>query len=157
MATMRCAIVACLAALAAAGCGGHAAPPRPKQPDPCSARVAAVAGHGALVSRDPDIITCVYGGAVRVVVDTAPQALLRWQRAEVERTQTTAEWARIPDQQPQMVDGVGQGAFWVRGPRELVAGDDRRLVTVRVLRPSTAARATAIRVARAVLAAPASG
>ena len=44
------------------------------------------------------------------------------------------------------------GAFWVRGPRELVATDGRRLVTVRVLHPVTDARATAVRVARAVLA-----
>jgi hypothetical protein len=43
------------------------------------------------------------------------------------------------------------GAFWVRGPRELVAGDGRRLVTVRVLRAAKGARATAIRVARAAL------
>jgi hypothetical protein len=142
MAVMRYATVACLATLAVAGCGG------PAKPDPCSPRVAAVAGHGSLISSDPDIVTCVYGGAVRVVVDSAPQALVRWQRAEVERTQTTSEWARIPDQQPQLVGGVGEGAFWVRGPRELVATDGRRLVTVRVLRGS---RATAIRVARAAL------
>jgi hypothetical protein len=88
-----------------------------------------------------------------VITDSAPQALPRWQRAEVERTQTTAEWADIPAQQPRMVSGVGMGAFWVRGPRELVASDGCRLVTVRILRPAHAARATAIRVVRAVLAA----
>ena len=49
-----------------------------------------------------------------------------------------------------MVSGVGMGAFWVRGPRELVASDDRRLVTVRVLHPSARA-ATAIRVGRAAV------
>ena len=138
--------------LLAAGCGGSsAAPVATPRPAPCSAQVAAVAGHAALVSRQPDIVTCVYGGAVRVIADSAPQALVRWQRAEVERTQTTTEWADIPDQQPRMVGGVGMGAFWVRGPRELVATDGRRLITVRVLhrRPS---RATAIRVARAALA-----
>jgi hypothetical protein len=38
------------------------------------------------------------------------------------------------------------GAFWVRAPRELVAGDGREPLTVRVLTPSdaTAARLTAI-------------
>jgi hypothetical protein len=142
---MRRALVLCLVA---AGCGGQAPPGRPR-PAPCSPDVAAVAGAAQLVSRDPDIVTCVYGGAVRVIVDSAPQALARWQRAEVERTQTTAEWADIPAQQPRMVSGVGLGAFWVRGPRELVAGDGRRLVTVRVLRALHDARATAIRVARA--------
>ena len=70
----------------------------------------------------------------------------------MERTQTTTEWAQIPDQQPQLVDGVGEGAFWVRGPRELVATNGRRLVTVRVLHGSRAARTTATRVARAALA-----
>jgi hypothetical protein len=148
MGVMRNVLVVCLVA---AGCGGStAAPARPK-PAPCSARVAAVAGAARLVARDPDIVTCVYGGAVRVIVDSAPQALVRWQRAQVERTQTTAEWADIPDQQPRMVTGVGMGAFWVRGPRELVASDGRRLVTVRVLHASERARATAIRVARAAL------
>ncbi len=148
---MRRAFVLCVAV---AGCGGSSAAPaaRPKPAPPCSARVAAVAGHAKLVSRDPDIVTCVYGGAVRVIADSAPQALVRWQRAEVERTQTTTEWADIPAQQPRMVSGVGMGAFWVRGPRELVASDGRRLVTVRVLRPAHDARATAIRVARAALA-----
>jgi hypothetical protein len=142
-----------LALVVLTGCGGShaAAPARPKPKAPCDGRVAAVAGPAALVSRDPDIVTCVYGGAVRVIVDSAPQALLRWQRAQVERTQTTAEWAHIPDQQPRMVNGVGMGAFWVSGPRELVASDGRRLVTVRVLHPAKDARATAIRVARAAL------
>ena len=86
-----------------------------------------------------------------MTVDTAPQAWVRWQRAQVERTQTTAEWAHLPDQQPRPVSGVGGGAFWVRGSRELVASDGQRLVTVRVLRPVRGARAGAIRVARAAL------
>ncbi|WP_037502534.1 hypothetical protein [Solirubrobacter soli] len=147
---MRRVLVLCLAV---AGCGGSAAAPaaRPKPPPPCSPRVAAVAGAPRLVARDPDIVTCEYGGAVKVIVDSAPQALVRWQRAEVERTQTTSEWANIPDQQARMVSGVGMGAFWVRGPRELVASDGRRLVTVRVLHAGKSARATAIRVARAAL------
>jgi hypothetical protein len=146
------ALAAGLAVLALAGCGGGAAPRAvaPKPP-PCSARVAAVAGAAHLVARDPDIVTCVYGGAVRVITDSAPQALVRWQRAEVERTQTTAEWANIPAQQAHMVSGVGEGAFWVRGPRELVATDGRRLITVRVLHAEHDARATAITVAQAAL------
>ena len=134
-----------LVCLALAGCGGSA------PASPCSPRVAGVAGAAHLVSDEPDIVTCEYGGTVQVIVDSAPQALVRWQRAQVERTQTTAEWADIPDQQPRMVSGLGLGAFWVSGPRELVTTDGRRLITVRVVHPVGDARATAVRVARAAL------
>jgi hypothetical protein len=85
-----------------------------------------------------------------VTVDTAPQAWVRWQRALVERTQTTREWADIPAQQARPVAGVGDGAFWVRATRELVASDGRELLTVRVLKAAHP-RAAAIRVARAGL------
>jgi hypothetical protein len=113
-------------------------------------------GHARVVSKDPDLVTCEYvatGGRFRVTVDTAPQAWWRWQRAQVERTQTASEWANVPAQQARDVPGVGGGAFWVRAPRELVTSDGRLLLTVRVLRPATAAKArrAAIRVARAGL------
>jgi hypothetical protein len=148
-----------LGTIAVAGCGGAAAPrPAAKHASPC-ARMAAGAGAGAharVVSAESELLTCQYTSqtsTLRVTVDTAPQAWLRWGRAQVERTQTTREWANIPAQQPHVVSGVGGGAFWVPGPRELVASDGQRLVTVRVLRPATnrVARRDAIRVARAGL------
>ena len=150
----RLALLACVLALA--GCGGTTAAPVHRVVDPCARMAAAAGEHGAVAAKDPQILTCRLTSAnaeFRVVVDTAPQALVRWQRAQVERTQTTREWANIPAQQPVMVNGVGQGAFWVRAPRELVSTDGRRLVTVRVLRPraATAARRAAIRVAQAAL------
>jgi hypothetical protein len=144
------------AAFAVAGCGGtvHRA-----AASPCSPRVTAAAGPHAradVVSRDFELVTCRYASsteAVRVTVDTAPQAWVRWQRAQVERTQTAVEWANVPSQQPRNVTGVGLGAFWVLAPRELVASDGHELLTVRVLAPSgaAAARQAAIRVARASL------
>jgi hypothetical protein len=156
-----------LAALAFAGCGGgdSAAPPATpaqratKPADPCSARMTAAAGPGAharVVASDLDVVTCRYAGdrgTFKVTVDKAPQAWFRWQRAQVERLQTTAEWAQTPAQQPRDVPGVGGGAFWVRGPRELVTSDGKLLLTVRVERPkhATAARRAAIAVARAGL------
>jgi hypothetical protein len=142
-----------------AGCGGAAAPkPAARHASPC-ARMATGAGAGAharVVSAESALLTCQYtspASTLRVTVDTAPQAWLRWGRAQVERTQTTREWANIPAQQPHVVSGVGGGAFWVAGPRELVASDGQRLVTVRVVRPTTNrfARRDAIRVARAGL------
>jgi hypothetical protein len=158
-----------LTAIAVGGCGGggatkptpahaSASAPARRPASPC-ARMAAAAGSGArarVVSHESELVTCQYtssGSALRVMVDTAPQAWLRWQRAQVERTQTTREWANIPAQQPHLVSGVGGGAFWVPGPRELVASDGQRLLTVRVLRPKKggAARRDAIRVARAGL------
>jgi hypothetical protein len=152
-----------LAALAAVGCGGGddaRAPVRPPaKKSPCSPRMTAAAGAGAqarLVSAEPQLVTCLYtagDGVFRVTVDTLPQAWFRWQRAQVERTQTASEWSHTPAQQARDVHGVGGGAFWVRGPRELVTSDGERLVTVRVLRPAADAKArrAAIRVARAGL------
>jgi hypothetical protein len=158
-----------LAALAIAGCGGGdpAPPAKPtkaaqqaeKPADRCSTRMTAAAGPGAhvrVVARDLDVITCRYvgdRGTFKVTVDTAPQAWRRWERAQIERLQTTAEWAHTPAQQPRNVPGLGGGAFWVRGPRELVTSDGKLLLTVRVERPkhATAARRAAIEVARAGL------
>jgi len=151
-----------LAAVAFAGCGGgdDKAPAAAKRPaDPCSAKMTAAAGPGAhanLVSREPDLITCRYrgdAGSFRVTVDTAPQAWFRWTRGQVERIQTASEWANTPEQEARDVPGVGGGAFWVRGPRELVTSDGKQLLTVRVERPhrDKAARRAAVKVARAGL------
>jgi hypothetical protein len=153
-----------LAALVLAGCGGgdDAAPatkPAKRPASPCSARMTAAAGpaaHATVVSRQPDVVTCRYAGdagTFRVTVDTAPQAWFRWQRGQVERIQTASEWAHTPEQQARDVPGVGGGAFWVRGPRELVTSDGKLLLTVRVERPhrDKVARLAAIKVARAGL------
>src|SRR5262245_46840786 len=97
-------------AVIVAGCGD---PAHVSAAGPCSPRVGAVAGphaHAGVVSRDFELVTCRYVGAtasVRVTVDTAPQAWVRWQRAQVERAQTAIEWANIPSQQPRNVAGVG--------------------------------------------------
>ncbi len=126
------------AALALAGCGGTSSP--------CPAA-------GRAVSESFELVTCGYDGTVgafRVTIDTAPQAWVRWQRAQVERTQTADEWSHDPGQEPRAVNGVGEGAFWVAVPRELVTSDGKRLVTVRVLQARDP-RAAAIRMARAAL------
>jgi hypothetical protein len=161
---MRLALAVGVVALVVAGCGGGEDPapraPARKPPAPtCSPKLTAAAGPGAharALSSEPDLVTCQYdsaGGSFRVTVDKLPQAWFRWSRAQVERTQTAAEWSHTPAQQARDVHGVGGGAFWVSGPRELVASDGQRLVTVRVLRPKagTKARRAAIRVARAGL------
>jgi hypothetical protein len=157
---MRCALVLAAAALAFGGCGGavQGAPAQPAAA-PCSSRIAAAAGADArmrIVSEQSDVVTCRYaapGRAFRVTVDTAPQAWLRWERAQVERQQNASEWSNTPSQKPRDVAGVGGGAFWVRAPRELVTSDGRQLLTVRVLRPAAPQRArrAAIGVARAGL------
>jgi hypothetical protein len=107
--------------------------------------------------RSLDLTRCRYAVGttrVRVDVDTAPQAAFRWTRAQVERWQTAAGWSHTPGQQPRNVDHVGAGAFWVATPRELVATDRRRIVTVRVVHDAgaVAPRALAVSVARAALA-----
>src|SRR3954454_6741421 len=133
-----------LAGLVLAGCGGDPAAPAKRPAAPCSARVTAAAGSGSrasLVSREPGLVTCRFtgtGGTFRVTVDMLPQAWLRWERSQVERIQTATEWSHNPAQAAGDVPGVGGGAFWVRGPRELVASDGRRLLTVRVVRPGGA-------------------
>jgi hypothetical protein len=157
-------LVVVLAALVFVGCGGGgekaAAPtPKPTPAPPCSPKMTAAAGPGAhadVVSSEPQLVTCLYAGErgrFRVTVDSLPQAWLRWERAQVERIQTASEWANTPSQRARDVPGVGGGAFWVQAPRELIASDGQRLLTVRVLRPAAAAKArrAAIRVARAGL------
>jgi hypothetical protein len=90
---------------------------------------------------------------VTVMVDAAPQAWFRWNRAQVERWQTSSGWSHTPSQMPRQVDHVGAGAFWVRASAELVATDRRRIVTVRVVHGTAGAapRPLAVRVARAAL------
>jgi hypothetical protein len=97
------------------------------------------------------VATCAVqrpGLRARITADDAPQAWLRWERAQEERTQAAAEWSNTPSQQAVDVPGVSAGAFWVPATRELVASDGRRLLTVRVLRGT---RGDAARLARAGL------
>jgi hypothetical protein len=88
-----------------------------------------------------------------VTVDAAPQAAFRFDRAVVEAGQ--AHLGRGSGQLPQQVDGVGRGADWLPAQRELLATDDRRIVTVDVERATPrharADRAAAVSAARTVL------
>ena len=133
-------------AVVLAGCGGgHAAGragPR------CPAMLPAARTH--VVEHAPQLLTCSYTTArdrLRITFDDGPQAWFRFDRAQIERTQTTVEWARTPAQQPKTVARVGAGAFWVPATRELVASDGRRLLTVRVVAPQRGARRLATSVA----------
>lgn len=123
---------------------------------PGSALSRAVGVPRAVASRpqlSPGVSICRYAAGstrVRVTVDSAPQAYLRWNRAQVERWQTAAGWSDNPGQAPKVVAHLGKGAFWVTAPRELVATDGRHIVTVRVL-AGAPARRIAVRVARAAL------
>ncbi|HEY4278945.1 MAG TPA: hypothetical protein VGM91_12025 [Conexibacter sp.] len=115
-----------------------------------------IAGASAtLVNRSEGLLTCAYRAgqtSLRVTLDSAPQAAFRFERAVVEAGQ--AHLGRARAQLPQQVLGIGRGAAWLPAQRELLATDDRRLVTVYVLSqpPHPAAdRAVAVAAARAVL------
>lgn len=103
-------------------------------------------------------MTCVYrargaaGAVVRVTVDTAPQAAVRWARWVDERGQAYLGAPRA--ELPEVLEGIGDGAAWVPAAQELVATGRGRLLTVVVLRapPREDGRATAVAVARAALA-----
>lgn len=147
------------ALLATSACGGGEPAPRHAR-SPCPQAIAAVLGddaHGRLDDRAPSVLTCTYRGAgtpataVRVTVDSAPQALTRFSRNVVERAQ-----AHLGDRRAELpveVGGIGVGAAWVAAPRELTATDGRRLVTVTVVEAAAGAppRMTAAAVARAAL------
>lgn len=157
-------LIALAAAGALAGCSGSgdtkprtASPQCPAKPAAALARAAAApAGAPRLLDRAGVVVTCMYSAGstrIRLIVDDAPQAYRRWIRAQVERTQTAMEWSHTPRQAPHDVHGVGAGAFWVIGPRELVATDGRRLVTATVLAPPAVATARRLagRIAAAAL------
>lgn len=157
--SVRAVCVCLLTAVAAAACacGGGSS----RVASPCPPRVAGVIGTGTRAtpaSREADRVTCVYrargagGAVVRVTVDTAPQAAVRWGRWVDERGQAYLGAPRA--ELPEVLAGIGGGAAWVPAARELVATGRGRLVTVVVLRaePRQDARATAEAVARAALA-----
>jgi hypothetical protein len=154
-----------VAATLLAGCGGsarHGTGPRApagacsQRVGPAVARAAgAQAAPGRQVAREPQLVTCVFAAGrarVRVVTDGLPQAYRRWVRAQVERWQNTAGWATHPKLVPQLVSGLGAGAFWVPGDRSVVATDGRSLVTATVVgAPRAGARRIAIAAVRASL------
>lgn len=146
------ALAVALASTGAAGCGGGQ---RPRAAAPCPSAAARALGPAArrprLLSRDTGLVTCAYAGsagAVRVRIDTLPQAERRWSDGEVELGQNTAGWAQRPDERPRQVDGVGVGAYWIPAARQLLGTDGPRLITVTVVRPRGAVRAA--RLARRV-------
>jgi hypothetical protein len=145
----------------AAGCGasGDTAPasaPAPSRP-PRAAAATCPAAIGVAVARSlgnagapspppratadgPGVVTCSYRlGAqrVRVTIDRAPQAAARFSRTVVERGQVYD--ASDPRERPVQRDGIGLGADWIPGPRELLATDGDRLVTVKLLGAAAAA------------------
>jgi hypothetical protein len=145
------------ALLASSGCGGGATPPTTAA-SPCPRAIAAALGErarGDLEDRAPDVLTCTYrggdGAEARVMIDSAPQALRRFSRTVVERAQAHLGDGR--SELPVELAGIGVGAAWVAEPRELMATDGRRLVTVTIVVPRSGARprATAAAVARAAL------
>lgn len=153
-----CAGLLAVAAVPLCSCGGGSVR---RAASPCPRRVAAALGAGtgaAPASREVERVTCVYrgpgaaGALVRVTVDTAPQAAVRWARWVEERGQAYlgAPRAELPD----VLEGIGDGAAWVPAARELVATGRGWLVTVVVLRAGQGrrAQATAVAVARAALA-----
>lgn len=161
----RALLALALAALALASCGGGGSS---QAGSPCPARVADVLGAGArgtARARSLDVVTCDYrarraagtagagGAVVRVTVDTAPQAQVRFGRWVDERGQAYLGAPRA--ELPQVLAGIGDGAAWVPAARELVAVGNGRLVTVLVVRGERRRplRATAVAVARAALAA----
>ena len=122
---MRC--LPLLAALVVVGCGGSGTR------SPCPERVPGVA---RVVSSSPGLVTCSYragADAFRVTVDSAPQAWVRWQRAQVERAQTALEWSHDPSQAPRFVR---------RGRRRRVLGPGAARAR-RQRRPAPAHRARA--------------
>ena len=173
----RAAGALCALLLALAGCGGGQPLGRPAATAPPSAAARAscpplLPGAAATVlERAPDVVVCAYrrpaggGGATgaaggggsragvraRVTLDDAPQAAFRFDRAVVERSQ--AHLGGAAGELPQQVAGVGRSAAWIPAASELLATDDRRLVTVDVAAPAApaAARATALALARAAL------
>jgi hypothetical protein len=148
-------------AAVAAGCGeSRTAPRRAPRPDgPCAAeaRGAVARAAGAATARtrvtgvSPGVATCVYGvGSLRVdvLVDTNPQAAVRFDRAVVERDQV-AVWSGHHGHAPRLLQGVGQGADWFPDDRLLLTTDGRKLVSVTLVR-SSLSRAQALRLAEAV-------
>ena len=115
-------------------------------------------GTARLVERDTGMQKCAYtAGTTRVEVsdDGLPQAYRRWADSEVERSQNTSAWHIAPAEQPQPVDGVGLGAYWVAAERTLYAADARRLLMVSVSTPAAGdAQAIARAAAQAALHSP---
>lgn len=153
---MRRAVVLALLPLPLAACGdSQQSDASARHPPGCPAALSRALGPTArahVLSKQPSLVACRFAtkhAQVDITFDDMPQAWFRWRRAQVERTQTSVEWSRTPGDRPQAVARVGAGAFWVSGPRQLVASDGRRLLTITVRRPRdpAAARRLATRIA----------
>jgi hypothetical protein len=141
-----------VAIVAVAACGGSSSVPRraAHPTSPCVAQVrdavASAAGAGLVHTRttsaSPGLATCVYEAgrlSLRVLVDTNPQAAVRFDRAVVERAQV-AVWSGHHERAPRLLHGIGQGADWFPADRQILATDGRKLVSVTLVRSSLAGR-----------------
>jgi hypothetical protein len=150
-----------VATAAAAGCGESSSEPRraarPTGPCVAQARAAVSRAAGGATARSrvtgvsPGLATCVYAaGALRVeaLVDTNPQAAVRFNRAVVERDQV-AVWSGHHGHAPRLLQGIGQGADWFPDDRQLLTTDGRKLVSVTLV-ASSLSRAQELRLAEAV-------
>jgi hypothetical protein len=161
-----CLLLALGLASAVAGCGGSSAPPRhsARLAERCTAEVRAAVGRAGgggpadarVASSSPGMTTCLYTApriAVRVLVDTNPQAEQRFDRAVVERDQN-AIWSSHHGRAPRLLHGIGEGADWFPDDRNLLTTDGRALIDITVHSPRSPARALRLakRVAHAVLA-----
>jgi hypothetical protein len=155
---------ALLVLLVLAGCGGDEAATAKKadtRPGPCARAVAALVSQAAgarartrVTAVTPGQATCVYetpASHVEVMVDNNPQVAFRFMRAVVERGQN-AIWSHKPEQNPQLLHGIGGGADWFPGEHQLLTTGRHLLVTVTVVRPKHGRVALAKRVAKATLA-----
>jgi hypothetical protein len=149
-----------VAIVAVAACGGSPSVPRraAHPTSPCAAQVraavASAAGAGLVQARttsaSPGLATCVYEAkrlSVRALVDTNPQAAVRFDRAVVERAQV-AVWSGHHERAPRLLHGIGQGADWFPADREILATDGRKFVSITLVRSSLPAR-NALRLAMA--------
>ena len=148
-------------AAVAASCGESRPAPRhtARPAGPCvgQARAAVSRAAGGATARSrvtgvsPGLATCVYAaGALRVeaLVDTNPQAAVRFSRAVVERDQV-AVWSGHHGHAPRLLQGIGEGADWFPDDRQLLTTDGRKLVSVTLV-ASSLSRAQELRLAEAI-------
>jgi hypothetical protein len=146
--------------LALAGCGDAQPATHPRAaatpaatPGPCveAARTQIDGARTRVTGVSPGFATCVYespGVRADVMVDTNPQALVRFNRAAVERGQNAA-WTHTKAKAPQRVEGLGAGADWFPADHELLTTDGKRLISVKFVKAGD--RKLAVSLARATL------
>lgn len=146
--------------LVLAGCGGaqqpavhHAVAKKPAAAGPCveAARTQIDGARTRVTGVSPGFATCVYESPdvrAEVMVDTNPQALVRFNRAAVERGQNAA-WTHTKAKAPQRIGGLGVGADWFPADHELLTTDGKRLISVKFVKAG--GRKLAVSLARATL------